>query len=126
MRVLVDTHFLVWWAAGRKVPKQAASLIQDPANQLYASAASVWEIAIKVGLGRLDVDPVELVQALNDGGFTALPVTTQHAIAVASLPEIHRDPFDRLLVAQSRVEDLCLLTQDQVLDGYGAMVIRGA
>jgi PIN domain nuclease of toxin-antitoxin system len=125
VRVLVDTHFLVWWAAGRKIPQQAASLIQDPANDLYASAASVWEIAIKVGLGRIDVDPAELVRALEAGGFIALPVTTQHAIAVAALPEIHRDPFDRLLVAQSRVENLCLLTQDQVLEGYGAMIMRG-
>lgn len=125
MRVLVDTHFLVWWAAGRKIPKQAASLIQDPANEIYASAASVWEIAIKVGLGRLDVDPAELARALDDGGFTALPVTIQHAIAVAALPVFHRDPFDRLLVAQSRVEHLSLLTQDKVLAEYGAMVIQG-
>jgi PIN domain nuclease of toxin-antitoxin system len=123
--VLVDTHFLVWWAAGRRIPKQAASLIQDPANELYASAASVWEIAIKVGLGRLDVDATDLVRALDAGGFTALPVTTQHAIAVTALPDIHRDPFDRLLVAQSRVENLWLLTQDRALEGYGAMVIRG-
>ena len=126
MRVLVDTHFLVWWAAGRRIPKQAVSLIQDTANELFASAASIWEIAIKAGLGRLEVDPAALVRALDDGGFTALPVTSQHAIAVAALPEIHRDPFDRLLVAQSRVEHLCLLTQDQVLEGYGAMLIRGA
>jgi PIN domain nuclease of toxin-antitoxin system len=125
VRILVDTHYLVWWAAGRRIPQQAASLIQDPANELYASAASVWEIAIKVGLGRLDVDPAELVRALDGGGYTALPVTTRHAVAVAALPEIHRDPFDRLLVAQSRVESLCFLTQDQVLEGYGAMVIRG-
>jgi PIN domain nuclease of toxin-antitoxin system len=125
VRFLVDTHFLVWWAAGRRIPRRAESLIQDPANELYASAASVWEIAIKVGLGRLDVNPADLIRALDAGGFTALPVTIQHAIAVAALPEIHRDPFDRLLVAQSRVENLCLLTQDQVLDGYGAMVIRG-
>jgi PIN domain nuclease of toxin-antitoxin system len=125
VRVLVDTHFLVWWAAGRKIPKQAASLIQDPANEIYASAASVWEIAIKVGLGRLDVDPAELARALDDGGFTALPVTIQHAIAVAALPVFHRDPFDRLLVAQSRVEHLSLLTQDKVLAEYGAMVIQG-
>jgi PIN domain nuclease of toxin-antitoxin system len=125
VRVLVDTHFLVWWAAGRKIPKQAASVIQDPANELYASAASVWEIAIKVGLGRLDVDPAELVRALDDGGFKALPITGQHAIAVAALPEIHRDPFDRLLVAQSRVEQLSLLTQDKVLAEYGAMLIQG-
>ena len=125
MRVLVDTHFLVWWAAGRRIPKRAESLIQDPTNELYASAASVWEIAIKVGLGRLDVDPADMVRALDAGGFTALPVTTRHAIAVAALPDIHRDPFDRLLVAQSRVENLCLLTHDQVLEGYGAMVIRG-
>jgi PIN domain nuclease of toxin-antitoxin system len=125
VRVLVDTHFLAWWAAGRKIPKQAASVIQDPANELYASAASVWEIAIKVGLGRLDVDPAELVRALDDGGFKALPITSQPAIAGAALPEIHRDPFDRLLVAQSRVEQLSLLTQDKVLAEYGAMLIHG-
>jgi PIN domain nuclease of toxin-antitoxin system len=125
VRLLVDTHFLVWWAAGRRIPKQAASIIQDPANEIYASAASVWEIAIKVGLGRLDVDPAELARALDDGGFKPLPVTAHHAIAVAALPAFHRDPFDRLLVAQSKVEHLSLLTQDKVLAEYGAMVIQG-
>jgi PIN domain nuclease of toxin-antitoxin system len=68
VRLLVDTHFLVWWAAGHRIPKQAVLLIQDPANEIFASAASVWEIAIKVGLGRLDVDPAELARALHDGG----------------------------------------------------------
>jgi PIN domain nuclease of toxin-antitoxin system len=65
VRLLVDTHFLVWWAAGRRIPKRASSFIQDPANELYASAASVWEIAIKVGLGRLDVNLVDFVRALD-------------------------------------------------------------
>jgi PIN domain nuclease of toxin-antitoxin system len=125
VRVLVDTHFLVWWTAGRRIPKHAASIMEDPADVLFASGASIWEIAIKAGLGRLAVDPGGFTRALDDGGFVPLPVTAAHAIAVAALPDIHRDPFDRLLVAQSRVEQLTLLTQDDVLARYGAMVVRG-
>lgn len=125
MRLLVDTHLLVWWVAGRRLSREAAALIADPKNEVFASAASIWEIAIKAGLGRIDVDPAELVQALEIGGFAALPVTSRHAVAVTQLPEIHRDPFDRLLVAQSRVEQLALLTHDKLLSGYGALVVQG-
>jgi PIN domain nuclease of toxin-antitoxin system len=126
VRLLVDTHFLVWWVAGRRLPRQAAALIEDPANEVFTSAASIWEIAIKAGLGRVDVDPGELVRSLESGGFTALPVTSRHAVAVAALPGIHGDPFDRLLVAQSQVEQMSLLTHDKVLLQYGALVIQGA
>jgi PIN domain nuclease of toxin-antitoxin system len=126
VRLLVDTHLLVWWVAGRRLSRQAAALIEDPANEVFASAASIWEIAIKAGLGRIDVDPGVLVQTLESGGFSALPVTSRHAVAVAALPEIHGDPFDRLLVAQSQVEHMSLLTHDKVLSRYGALVIQGA
>lgn len=123
MRLLVDTHLLVWWVAGRRLPREAVALIEDATNELLASAASIWEIAIKAGLGRIAVDPAELSGALAAGGFTPLPVTMRHAAAVAGLPPIHRDPFDRLLVAQSQVEGLSLLTHDRVLGRYGALVV---
>jgi PIN domain nuclease of toxin-antitoxin system len=124
MRLLVDTHLLVWWVAGRQLPREAVTLIEDSRNELFASAASIWEIAIKAGLGRIALDPAELTEALEGGGFTPLPVTSSHAVAVATLPSIHRDPFDRLLVAQSRVEHLSLLTHDKILAEYGALVVR--
>jgi PIN domain nuclease of toxin-antitoxin system len=124
MRLLVDTHLLVWWVAGRQLPREAVTLIEDSRNELFASAASIWEIAIKAGLGRIALDPAELTEALEGGGFTPLPVTSSHAVAVATLPSIHRDPFDRLLVAQSRVEHLALLTHDKFLAEYGALVVR--
>jgi PIN domain nuclease of toxin-antitoxin system len=126
VRLLVDTHLLVWWVAGRRLSRETAALIADPANEVFASAASIWELTIKAGLGRIDVDPGAFVQKLESGGFTALPVTSRHAVAVAELPDIHRNPFDRLLVAQSRVEQMSLLTHDKALSGYGALVVHGA
>lgn len=126
MKLLVDTHLLVWWVAGRRLPREAAALIADPGNEVFASAASIWELAIKSGLGRIDVDPGELLRSLETGGFASLPVTNRHALAVATLPAIHGDPFDRLLVAQSKVEGMSLLTHDRILSAYGALVVRGA
>jgi PIN domain nuclease of toxin-antitoxin system len=123
VRLLVDTHLLVWWLAGKAVPPQAAELIRDPVNQVYASAASVWEVAIKAGLGKIRVDPNEFVAALQEGGFQELPVTTRHAAGVASLPHHHRDPFDRLLVAQAVSEPMRLLTEDRGLKAYGGPVL---
>jgi PIN domain nuclease of toxin-antitoxin system len=121
--LLVDTHLLLWWIAGRRLPGEAATLIADGRNELFASAASIWEIAIKAGLGRIAVDPNEFTDALESGGFTSVPVTNRHAVAVTALPHLHRDPFDRLLVAQSRVEHMSLLTHDRALAGYGALVV---
>lgn len=99
------------------------ALIADPANMIWMSAASVWEIAIKARLGRIDVDIHELEPAAKASGFEALAVTCGHAAAVAALPMHHRDPFDRLLVAQSVVEDLRLLTHDASLSPYGPSVM---
>ncbi len=123
MRLLVDTHLLVWWLAGKGVPQEAAELIRDPDNQVYASAASIWEIAIKVSLGKIRVDPAEFVTALRDGGFQELPVTSRHAAGIAALPHHHRDPFDRLLVAQALCEPMRLLTEDRGLTAYGPSVL---
>ena len=125
MRLLVDTHLLLWAAAGsRRLPQAARRLLEDPANEVLFSAASLWEIVIKAALRRTDfkVDVGLLRHALAEMGFSELPVSGAHAERLASLPLIHRDPFDRMLVAQSLAEPLILLTNDGVLAGYGDAV----
>lgn len=122
MRLLLDTHLLLWSAASSKrLAREARRLIEDPANEVYFSAASVWEIAIKISLRRKDfrVDLAALLQALTEMGLTELPVSAAHAARVSGLPLIHRDPFDRLLIAQSIAEPLTLLTNDALLARYG-------
>ena len=122
MRLLVDTHLLLWAAASSsRLPRGARALIEDSANEVYYSAASIWEIAIKSSLRRKDlrVDVPALLAALPRMGFVELPVTGAHAARVVQLVNIHRDPFDRLLVAQSVAEPLTLLTNDALLARYG-------
>lgn len=123
MRVLLDTHLLVWWLVDRRIPQRATELIRNPANQLYASAASVWEVAIKAALGKIEVKPEALLAGLRDGGFQELAVSSRHAAQVALLPMHHRDPFDRLLVSQCLCESMSLLTDDRMLAAYGPAVI---
>lgn len=121
MRVLLDTHLLLWSAAAsRRLPAEARALAEDPENEIYYSAASIWEVAIKSALGRRDfrVDIDAFTTALPLMGFSELPVTARHAAGVARLASIHRDPFDRLLIAQSVAEPLVLLTNDAVLTRY--------
>jgi PIN domain nuclease of toxin-antitoxin system len=123
--VLVDTHLLLWAVArSRRLPREARSLILDAANEVFYSAASIWEVAIKSALRRRDftVNPSVLVRALGQSGFSELPVTAEHAARVAGLPTVHRDPFDRLLVAQSLAEPMTLLTDDAILVGYGPLI----
>ena len=120
-RILLDTQLVLWALAGdRRLPRAARALIGE--SDVFVSAASIWEIAIKSALGKLDADPVEVREALAPTGFDELPVTGAHAARVASLPLHHRDPFDRLLVAQSEVEPLVLLTTDAQLRPYGRLV----
>jgi PIN domain nuclease of toxin-antitoxin system len=125
MNLLLDTH-LILWAAGDpdRLPEDARQLLLDTANELYYSAASLWEITIKRTLVRSDfqVDPRRLWRMLPVSGYRELPITGEHAIAIEALPLLHRDPFDRLLLAQARVESFTLLTADQQLAGYGAPV----
>lgn len=121
MKLLLDTHLLLW-AAGEpgRLPAPARALIKDPANELIFSAASLWEIAIKRRLGRDDfrVDPRLLRRGLLDNSYCELPVTSEHAVAIDSLPPIHKDPFDRILVAQATIEGMALLTVDPVVARY--------
>ncbi len=121
MKLLLDTHLLLW-AAGEpeRLPARARALIKDPANELIFSAASLWEIVIKRRLGRDDfrVDPRLLRRGLLDNSYCELPVTSEHAVALDSLLPIHKDPFDRILVAQATVEGMALLTVDPVVARY--------
>jgi PIN domain nuclease of toxin-antitoxin system len=122
---LLDTQILLWAAAGSdRLTSAARRLIGDPANTLVFSAASLWEIAIKSGLGRDDVqvDAKRLRTGLRDNGYVELPVTGAHAAAIADLPPLHRDPFDRLLIAQARIEGLELVTADRIVAQYGGSI----
>lgn len=125
MRILLDSHLLLWAAAdARRLSADARDAIEDEENDVYFSAASMWEIAIKGALGRRDfrIDLSLLRQTLPERGFHELPVTADHAVAVSDLPPIHRDPFDRLLVAQSIVEPMVLMTNDVLLRKYGPTI----
>ena len=121
VNLLLDTHVLIWWDEGRRLSPGARRAIRG-AEAVYVSAASAWEIAIKIGLGRLR--PTRTVeQAAAESGFLELPVTFRHAELVAQLPAHHRDPFDRLLVAQAEAERLTLVTRDPVFARYSVDVI---
>ncbi len=121
MNLLLDTHVLIWWDEGRRLAAGARRAIGE-ADAVYVSAASAWEIAIKVALGRLR--PIRTVeQAATESGFLELPVTFRHAELVAALPGHHRDPFDRLLIAQAEAERLTLVTRDPVFRRYSAATI---
>ena len=127
MILLLDTHVLLW-AAGQpaSLSQQARIMIEDPRNQLWFSAASLWEITIKRGLGRREfrIDPHLLRRGLVENGYAELPITSEHAMATAHLPAIHKDPFDRMLVAQAESEGALLLTSDEIVARYPGPVRR--
>jgi len=121
VRLLLDTHLLLWAAASsERLPREARELLEHDDNEVYYSAASIWEIAIKSSLRRKDfrIDLARLLATLPEMGLLELPITAVHAAGVTRLPPIHRDPFDRLLIAQSLVEPLTFLTNDALLDRY--------
>lgn len=126
MRVLLDTHVALWAVAGSTHLSRPAEQAIVDADEVWVSAASVWEIAIKHALGRGDmpVTAEQAVQAFHDAGYSLLHVTAEHAAYVERLPVHHKDPFDRLLVAQAVTEPLVLLTADQALCAYGDLVRR--
>jgi len=126
MKLLLDTHILLWAAQGsEQLSSKAKALIEDPENQLYFSAASLWEIAIKNKLGRADfkVDLAVLRRNLLDNGFEEIAINSALTIGVDALPNIHKDPFDRMLIAQTAVEGITLMTADSVVAGYPVAVI---
>ena len=125
MKLLLDTHLLLW-AAGepQRLSKPARRLIDNPDNELLFSAASLWEVAIKRRLGREDfkVDARLLRRGLLDNGYSDLPIISDHVVATESLPLLHRDPFDRILVAQATVEGVTLLTMDSLVSQYAGPI----
>lgn len=123
MRLLVDTHVLIWAVlADRALPERFRSALSDPAAEIHVSAVSVWEVAIKRALGKLAV-PVDLFDQAAASGCVALPVTWTHARAVEALPFHHADPFDRMLIAQARIEGLTILTADREFAAYDVALL---
>jgi PIN domain nuclease of toxin-antitoxin system len=122
MRILLDTHIFLWLATDDRKAKKSLRTQIESATEVYVSAASVWEVAIKHALGKLDGDPITFHQAIAAFGFRELAITGAHTLAVARLPPIHKDPFDRVLVAQAITEPLILLTADSVLAEYTDLV----
>lgn len=122
MRLLLDTHVFLWFLADSpKLTRKARTRIRR-ADQVFVSAASIWEATIKAGLGKIDADPAELLAGIEASGFMELPVCARHAVRVADLAGEHRDPFDRLLLAQAIEEPLRLLTANDTLAGYSELV----
>ncbi|MCL2163244.1 MAG: type II toxin-antitoxin system VapC family toxin [Oscillospiraceae bacterium] len=124
MRILLDTQLLIW-AAVDKLPSKSVRYIDDKANTLIFSSASIWEATIKSGLNRADfaVDPTALYNGLLGAGYEELPVTSRHALLVRNLPMLHKDPFDRILLAQAASEGITFITADEVLAQYPGSII---
>ena len=122
MRLLLDTHALLWWLADEGLTAQAREAIADPANLVAVSAASAWEISIKKALGKLAA-PDDLEQQVQTGGFVPLPISIAHGIAAGQLPRHHEDPFDRMLIAQAVAEGLTIVTRDKRFDDYGVALL---
>ena len=118
MRALLDAHAYLWWLADdQSLGREAQSAIADPGTLVYVSAATIWEIAIKSVLGKLRVDG-DLVQEIEDNDFLELPITSRHAQQAGNLPRHHDDPFDRMLIAQAKAEDLVCVTRDPAFELY--------
>ncbi|ANY79505.1 twitching motility protein PilT [Microvirga ossetica] len=121
MRILLDTHTLLWWLEGDpRIERQAQDLIADPANDILVSIASLWEIVVKVRVGKLEADIRDIVSAINAQGFETLEIRPEHLEDLVRLPMHHRDPFDHLLIAQAIAEGLTLLSEDQHVSAYPA------
>lgn len=126
MRLLLDTQIVLWALTGSaRLGKAARDLIVDPANEIHVSTASIWEVAIKYALGRGDmpVSGARIAELCAAAGYRELPVAWTHAVALESLPLLHADPFDRILVAQAQAEPMRLLSRDAAMSVYGAMVM---
>ena len=127
MKILLDTHVLLWVAGDPKqLSAQARKLLEDPQNQLYFSAASLWEISIKNKLGRTDfkVDLPVFRRNLLDYGFEEITINSAHTLAIEALPNFHKDPFDRMLIAQTIVEGITLMTADSAVAEYPVAVVK--
>ncbi len=124
MKIVVDTHILLWWMLNdRKLTKNAQDLIADPSNQVLVSSVSVWEIAVKESLGRISISLPALIESIGRNGFDPLFVSFAHCAGLNKLPPHHKDPFDRMLIAQCNAENATLLSHDETLALYGPVVM---
>lgn len=125
MRFLLDTHAILWWLSDdRRLGEQARDIIENPANDIAVSVASLWEIVVKVRVGKLEADISEVIRALETEAFDFLAIQPAHLQRLAELPLHHRDPFDHLLIAQSIAEDATFMTEDQHASLYGVRLVR--
>ncbi len=122
VKVLLDTHALLWWLAGEsKLSRRARNAIQNQETTVLVSAASAWEIAIKARAGKLEAGPLvaDFCYELKEEGFSELPISADHAIRAGLLKGPHKDPFDRMLAAQAQAENLAVISKDKLFDDYG-------
>jgi len=124
VRLLVDTHIFCWWFYEPERLSAEATQVMRDAEEVFVSSASIWEVAIKARLGKIQADPRELFEQIEANGFRELPILSRHTLLVADLPMHHSDPFDRLLIAQAISEPLHLLTADAQLKQYSELVIQ--
>jgi len=124
VRLLLDSHAFLWWLLDdQRLSARARSAMLEPSTVVYVSAATVWELAVKAALGRLDLGGADLVEEIAANGFAELPITAAHASAAGALPRHHDDPFDRMLVAQAGLEGLHCVTRDPAFAAYGVEVL---
>jgi PIN domain nuclease of toxin-antitoxin system len=123
LRLLLDTHTLIWWADGKPLAVDADIAIRTPGNAVFVSAATIWEAEIKAQTGKLNLD-VDLATESAEHGFAALAITFAHAAAAGRLPAHHADPFDRMLVAQAQLEGLTIVSRDPVFERYPVSLLK--
>jgi PIN domain nuclease of toxin-antitoxin system len=124
MRALLDTHIALWWLSDHeRLSKEQFDFIYSKNSQIILSAASIWEIRIKESLGKLEV-PSNILEIIKEENIEFLPITAQHANHTRTLPPLHKDPFDRIIIAQAKLEGLTLISSDQAFSGYDVEIIR--
>ena len=127
MRLLLDTHVWLWWLNDdRRLGRRARQVLGNPRTEVYVSAASAWELAIKAALGKLRLGKADLEAEISANGFLELPIRTRHALQAGRLAPVHQDPFDRMLVAQAQAEELAVVTGDPIFERYGVAVLEAS
>jgi PIN domain nuclease of toxin-antitoxin system len=124
MRLLLDTHIVLWWLTDEPNLSEELKTLLDHEPDAYVSTATIWEVAIKQSMGKLE-GPADLPERILHAGFTVLTISGEHAITAGRLPPIHRDPFDRMLIAQARHENLTLVTRDAHIQKYDVTILEG-
>jgi PIN domain nuclease of toxin-antitoxin system len=124
VKLLLDSHTFLWWLAeDPKLNAEARQAVADPYAIVHVSAATVWELSIKAALGKIDLGDADLSDEIEQNDFVELPMTARHALAAAALPRYHADPFDRMLIAQARMESLTIVTRDVAFSAYGVPIL---